>query len=312
MDKLAIENLITEACSYFNLEYSASPLQKLILNNNLIYLKRDDLLPLKCTKQRSIIPLIYHYLKSGYSKFVVSGSGNSGIVSSFCALRSPEIKEMQVLLYIGISDTKLSTLIDRLELDTTPNELRENGYSESNLDIKIVKDPRQEAFSLGKNGYINLRGSTDDYALLGFETISYEIGSEFNTSTEIYIPASSGTTALGIFNGFLKTNNLPKFNIIQTTKANALVKNFFNEIQIEVNHPSEAIVDIIGHRRSQIESIIKESSGKAFIINIQEVKAAYSQLTKAGINTSFDSALTLAAYIKNPVKSGKHILICTG
>lgn len=316
--KNAFSKRLIEAYEYFGLDYKETPLEQINIEGCRILLKREDKSVLGCAKQRSILPLIKHYIDKGEKKFVVSGSGNSGLVSAFAALHSSEIDEMIVLLDRNISDLKLSKFEEILKPALTKEETDSSSLSFAllrtslrmtfkNLSLILTMDPRQEAFNLGKQGYVNLRGSTDDEALTGFETISYEIIEQI-TSTfahshinnlSLYIPASSGSTAQGIYEGFKKLGYLPKINIIQTTKTFALVKNLLDTSKMSQtsSHPAESIVDIIGHRRASIEKIVQESGGRAFVITSEQVEAAKARAAQLGLdNISYDSALTLAAY----------------
>lgn len=327
------QNFVKEAFAFFGLEYSESSLQEIQYNGKKLYLKRDDQLELGCSKQRSIIPMIYHYLKSGKKKFVVSSSGNAGLVAAFCASRKKEdIDTMEILFSEGISINKLEKIclifnkalakagygIYR-ELNFHTLFTKQEAFVGDNLGLRLVKDPRQEAFNLGKEGFINLRGSTDDSALIGFETIAYELTSKLAdklTSKQIFIPASSGTTVQGIYEGFQKLNLTPKINVIQTGKVHTLIKNLIDKEKtlIEDTSRAESIVDIIGHRRNKIEEIIRKSNGNAYVISNEELENALKifnfQLNKNKYPISYDSALTFAAWLRNQEDGA--VLVFTG
>ena len=301
------------AMNKFSISTEPSPLQEIIYQGQKLLLKRDDLLQLGCSKQRSIPYMIYLYLLKQEKRFIVSGSGNSGLVSAYCALNCREIEEMQICFAKTISDVKLQRFIDKLKLNYTPSDFRKGDIHLNNIIVKLVEDPRQEAFNLSKLGYINLRGSTDDNAILGFKSIADEIFTQTETKiSSLFVPASSGTTAIGIYEGFLAHSLNPKMNIVQTTKINTLIRNITKSTISEDSHPSESIVDYIGHRRPQIEKIITESKGNAWVISSQEVQDAKEILqNQYGINTSFDSALSFAGYIKSN-RNENALLIFTG
>lgn len=294
-----------------------SPVVSIISHGTNVYLKRDDLLQLGCSKQRSIPLMIYHYLLQGMDKFCISSSGNAALVSAFCTMQTSMIKSMLVYLSTNISDAKLQKFIDHLELDCDTDDLREGNFTMDNLVIRLVDNPRQEAFSQGQFGYVNLRGSMDDSALTGFASITDELIQQVGPDIDaIFVPSSSGTTAQGIYQGFLNYGLKPEMHVVQTSKVKALIGNFQsqNQVDTETNHPSESIVDIIGHRRKQIHQIISESKGFGWIINSQEVINAKNELESHGIYTSFDSALAYAAYLKacTTNRFEKPVLIFTG
>jgi threonine dehydratase len=311
-----VKRTFNEANSFFGGFTYPSPVQEIDVNGNKVFLKRDDLLQLGCSKQRSLPYSIYTHFLRGERKFVVSSSGNAALVSAFCAMQSNLIEKMFVLLADSISDTKLQKFIDHLDLDCELEDMREEGFEMDNIRIKLVQNPKQEAFNYSKLGFINLRGSIDDSAICGFESISDELITQIGSDIDqIFVASSSGTTALGIHRGFEDNNLKPQIHIVQTSRVHALVKNLLDkDSKKEDSHPAESIVDIVGHRRNEIEEIIKETGGNGWLITADEAAAAKAELEGYGIYTSFDSALTFAAYIKSSARTldGKSILVFTG
>jgi threonine synthase len=311
----------TLAYDFFGLGGNISPLERVLFDTYRIFLKRDDKLSLGSSKERSIIPLIYSYIKKGTTKFVISSSGNAGLVTAFCALNSKEIEEVIILFSKNISQNKFNNFIKRLGLEITFDDIVRSGFKKNNLIVRLVDDPRQEAFNLSKAGYVNLRGSTDNFALLGFESIAYELDTQLGEvypeakfeDIDIYIPASSGTTAFGVYNGFQKLKKNPALHIVQTSKIYSLVKNIVSDLEAEPDHPAESIVDIIGHRRKQIENLIHASKGQGYIINTSEVESAKAELkNKFNLDLSYDSALTYSAFLKNKNKRKYSVFLITG
>jgi threonine dehydratase len=310
------QTLVEKAYSFFGMKYKPSPLQEVEIEGQKLFLKRDDLLELGCSKQRSLIPMIYSYLQEGKKKFVVSSSGNAGLVSAFCALNSSEIEEMVIFLSNQITDNKLVKFEKIMEINFVDN-VRLTDLKYKNITLKFVVDPRIEAIRLSMDGYLNLRGSVDDLALKGFETIAYELAAEIPKLKEIYVPASSGTTVKGIFEGFSKISQftMPKIHVVQTTKTFTLIRNVLKldrNFSVEQAHPADSIVDIVGHRHNQIFSLINVTGGNAWVISTTEVEHAQQKLLDAGIETSYDSALTYAAFLKNKDRGENSILIFTG
>jgi len=294
-----------------------SPIVSIVNSENEVYLKRDDMLQLGCSKQRSLPLMIYSHLQKGETKFCVSSSGNAALVSAFCAMQASSIESMFIYLSSGISDSKLQKFVDYLDIDCDVQDLREEIFIIDNLKIQLVEDPRQEAFNQSKLGYVNLRGSTDDSALTGFASITDELVEQLGSDIDaVFVPASSGTTAQGIYQGFLNYGLKPQIHVVQTSKVKTLIKNLATQNQgvVELDHPSESIVDIIGHRKKQIQEIISDSMGYGWIIGSQEVAEAKAELEGYGIYTSFDSALAYAAYLKAcAIESFKKpVLLLTG
>lgn len=294
-----------------------SPLYKYNYNDLTFYVKHEDKLALGCAKQRSIFYMLDQSTQRGNKRYSVSSSGNAALVAAYFARRSTNlVDDLKILLSVGISDYKLNNFIKYLSLNITVNELRK-GIQVNNITFDLSPNPKQRAFQLEKEDYTNLRGSTDDDALTGFKSIGIEIATELETAADaIFVAASSGTTAQGIYQGFLDIKQKPAMHIVQTTKVNALVKKIIkNKFDLETEHPAESIVDVIGHRRKSIENIIHESGGAGWIISAEECKKAKEELLKQfNIEASYDSALTYAAFKKarEIYKFQNPVLVFTG
>jgi threonine synthase len=274
-----------------------SPVQLTRINDLAISFKYDGGLQLMCSKQRSLSYMIAKYIEMGKTNFVVSSSGNAALVSCYVALRYKEIK-LKVFLSKQISDEKITKFITLLHMDATVANFRKGGRY-GNIEFDLSDNPKQKAFKLGNEGWVNLRGSQDDLALVGFRSIAYELVEMSDQWDAVFVPASSGTTALGIYQGFREAGLNPAMHIVQTTKVNALVKRVaLDRGAAETEHPSESIVDIVGHRRTQVEEMITASNGGGWIISKDEVEEAQHDLFVAGILASYDSALTYAAFKK--------------
>ncbi len=281
----------------FSLQTYPSPLELVDINRKKLALKRDDKLQMGCSKERSIIPLIDHYLQKGADRFTVSSTGNAALVAVYAALRDKRIKHLHVFFSTSISDKKLASILRLLPL-LKISDIR-NNIAYQNITFQLCENPKQEAFQLVRQGYINLRGSTDDLALEGFKSIAYELHEQCNQVEHVFIPASSGTTAMGVFQGFQGIGCMPQIHVVQTTKVHALLKRVARDHagEAESEHPAESILDIIGHRRAEIEHVISHTQGRGWIITARSCKIAQHELQERfGITTSPDSALTYAAY----------------
>ncbi len=298
----------------FNTTLYPSPIKYFSSKEGNFAIKNDDLLQLGCSKQRSIIYMIAKYIQTGKTQFTVSSSGNAALVAAFAVLKQPETS-LKIFLSVHISDEKLKKFIDLLKISTTIGNLR-NGGVFGNIEIDLSDNPKQKAIMQANNGWLNLRGSKDDTALIGFRTISYELMDINDRWDAVFVPASSGSTALGIYQGFQESGQNPAMHIVQTTKVNTLVKRIAKPVDDHVlqAHPSESIVDIIGLRRLQIEEMVKKSNGAGWIISTYEVEQAKSELDSMGMAASYDSALTFAAF-KKSTKTKKYrnpVMIFTG
>lgn len=274
-----------------------------ILGLESILLKREDHNPTGSHKDKGLTFQISAHLQEGEKEFVISSSGNSSI-SAINLLKNRDEK-LHVFLSENISDEKFSRL-----KKIVPN-LKKKNTEFANLSFYFTKKPLSKAFLFAKeNNLIFLRGSTDKYGHEGFKTIGYEIeGEDFDS---IFIPTSSGTTAKGIYEGL---NFKKPFHIVQTTKVNTLVEEFDKDYEKSQDSIANSIVDRVGHRKVDVKKIIEETNGTGWIISDKEIMQAQEILKREGIETSNESALTIAGVKKAKEKGWeikKPLCIFTG
>lgn len=277
------------------LETNTSLAKSLELEN--IYLKREDLNPTGSHKDRGLAFEISAHIQDGKDEFIISSSGNAAI-SAVNLLKDTD-KILHIFIPSSLSINKLQRLTKALG-GKVPDEIikGKDGIVE-NIHIHFSKRPLSTAFSFSTTyGYTLLRGSTDKYGYEGFKTIAFELIDSGKDFDHIFIPASSGTTAKGIFEGYKGAFHIPSFNIVQTTKINTLVHRFDKDYQPSVDSIAEAIVDRVGHRVKEVEEIIKNTNGNGWIICDKEIINAQNILQENGIISSNESALTIAAIIK--------------
>ena len=84
--------------------------KKLGLSDSM-YLKREDLHPLRSHKGRSVPRMIEHYAKAGARDFAISSSGNAGIAAAmYCTKHNTEhpndVYRLKVFIGRNIADEK--------------------------------------------------------------------------------------------------------------------------------------------------------------------------------------------------------------
>lgn len=271
----------------------ANNLAKKIGLTHGLYLKREDLHPFNSHKGRSIPLMIQHYVNKGISDFVISSSGNAALaaVYSIDEIQKTSTRPLTLIIYAGKNIN-----LDKLAL------IKKVSAANKNITIKSVTNPKQSAFLAAKSGStINLRQSTDDLALLGYEELAKELA-DINGLTAVFIPTSSGTLADGLHRGFKKINLNPQIHIIQTTACHPFTPHATN--RTAASSLATAIVDQVGHRSKQIQKALIESDGKAWVAEDEEITEAI-KLSKQceGIEISPNSALSIAG-LKKAVANG--------
>ncbi len=283
-----------------------------ILNIEKIYLKREDLNPTGSHKDRGVAFQISAHLQEGKKEFAISSSGNSAI-SAIHILKNTNYK-LDIFLSSNISISKIQRLTKTLKGNIPEEIFKGKNITYENITFHFSKKPLSELTTfVRKNNVISLRGSTDKYGYEGFKTIGYEL--EKIKADSIFIPTSSGTTAKGIYEGLKEKNIVIPFHIIQTTKINTMVHRFDKNYKPSITSKADAIVDRIGHRVNEIEEIINKTKGTGWIISDKEIEESQNILKKVGIQTSNESALTIAGIIKakkNNWEIKKPICIFTG
>ena len=173
--------------------------------------------------------------------------------------------------------------------------------------VRQSKTPKRDAISFSKEKSIPLlRASTNSIAKEGYKTLGFEIAEQKKSVTEIFVPTSSGSTLLGIYEAYrvLQTEQhilMPRFYAVQTTMVHPIAEEYENTFREESSHPSRAIIDRIANQKPEVLNVLRETKGGAYVISTQElldIKKVYqTQLEGHGA----ESALSLAAIEKHRV-----------
>src|ERR1035437_5593645 len=158
-----------------------------------LYLEREDLHPYGSHKGRSIPVMIDHYLKEGKQHFAISSSGNAALAA---ALYIKKINEdatertiLEILVGNKIPERKLNKLTD---------------LADYNVSVIGFERPLQYLTQKTADGSIqSLRQSTDNIALVGYESLAEEL-EQIKNLQAVFVATSSGTTAQALAEYFIK------------------------------------------------------------------------------------------------------------
>ncbi len=248
-----------------------------------LYLKREDLHPYGSHKGRSIPLMIQKHQKEGWESFCLSSSGNAALAAVYTVEElNKKNLTLPIKLYIFVGKH-----IDPKKLE----RLKQAAGNDANIRIEQVDTPKQTAFQMDKDFKAkNLRQSTDDTALLGYETLADEL-EEIKNLSAVFIPTSSGTTAQALYQEFLTLDSVPQIHIVQTPACHPIIKN------TEPTGPSEAtaIVDKIAFRKEAVQEAMQKTKGSGWIATDQDI-AEIKKLVKEteNIDISSNSALSVA------------------
>ncbi|MDO8499335.1 MAG: PLP-dependent lyase/thiolase [bacterium] len=256
-----------------------------------LYLKREDLHPYGSHKGRSIPVMIDNYAKQGVKNFVVSSSGNAALAAALHIIQYNKThRDHSLSLKIMVG----------LEIDLTKLEILKKLPCE-NLTIEQVKNPKQTAFQLDKDGLAkNLRQSNDNVALAGYAELAKELASASGGKlSAVFIPTSSGTTAEGLWLAFKKLKINPQIHIVQTTACHPIADAVNGPTKITGMSSAKAIVDKVALRKNKVAEAIKMSGGAAWIATDHEIKSAIDLVKDSeNIDISSNSALSIAGLVR--------------
>ena len=258
--------------------------------------KNENVNPGGSFKDRSLAYQLSMYIDRGKNKFVLSSSGNAAV--SAAALAS--IADVELDLFV-------STHINPLKLEKIQKYLTDSGKIRLHQSDKAKSEAMQMAQQDGS--VVNLRGSQDDLALPGFKTIAYELAAQCPEIDALFVPCSSGTSALAIMQGFKELGKKVAVFICQTAKVHPIAQEFDSSFADSETSLADAIVDRVAHRKEQLLIALKECGGGGKVISDSALLSVRHELSEAGIDYSYNSLLGFAGYFKLVDNNFKHPVI---
>lgn len=262
-----------------------------------LYLKREDLHPYGSHKGRSIPVMIDKYIASGYNSFAISSSGNAALAAALY------IKELNA--DDNRKDSSKISLHIFAGKKIAPKKLGKlEALKDENILLTLDERPLQALFIKTQDESIkSLRQSTDDLALLGYESLADEL-LEIPNLKAIFIGTSSGTTAQALGERFKvssgkKNNEGIEIHIVQTSSCHPIADTNSSETARDEISIADAIVDHQAIRKNKLIKIIESSKGQAYIASNEDIRIAQELVHKyAGFEISTNSALSIAGLMK--------------
>lgn len=272
-----------------------------------LYFKREDLHPYGSHKGRSIPVMIDAYLKAGDRHFAISSSGNAALASAIY------IKELGARsLELGEKDNNeeepinLDIFIGQHAAPHKAQRLKE--LADDHIRVLLKERPLQALSQAVNEGARSLRQSTDDTALIGYESLARELArdtafqnrSDLNRSDlSVFIGTSSGTTAQALAAYFLKEKLPIQIHIVQTSSCHPLADAFESYDGPDEASLADAIIDKTVRRKDALIPLIKKTGGRAWVATNDDIKAAQELTQKnTGLEISTNSALSVAGVMK--------------
>ncbi len=269
--------------------------------NKVLAIKDENQNPNGSFKDRSLAYQMSIYVDQAKKDFVISSSGNAAI--SAAAFAKLAEANLDVFVSEHVNPLKLQKL-ENLSCDY-------NG-------IRIHKSlqPKSDAIKFANETHaINLRGSQDALAVIGFKTIAYEIAEEYPDVDAVFVPCSSGTSALGIVLGFRDLGKKVPVIICQTSKIHAIASEFDKDFQVAKTSLADAISDRVALRKLELVDQLRNCAGGGVVISDDDLQAAKERMATYGFDFSYNSLLAFAGFFKleNSDKLYKHpVIIASG
>ena len=275
-----------------------------------LFFKREDLHPLGSHKGRSIPHMIDVGIADGIRHFAISSSGNAALAAALYVQQLNEkhsndsadssqfANPINLEIYVGknIATSKLTKL---------------QSFQNEYIRVSIHERPLQTLFARIQDPSIRgLRQSSDDIALVGYQSLAQELSPIPNLSA-VFIGSSSGTTAQALAHYFAhhKATNTPagvEVHIVQTSSCHPISEAFSDTVE-ETSEVSiaDAIVDKTALRKDALTALITKTGGSGWIVDNASIRAA-QDLTKkyTGLSISTNSALSVAG-VMNALYTGK-------
>lgn len=246
-----------------------TPVEKLMVDGCEVLVKREDKNPNQSFKDRSLCYQIAYYVQQGRKDFVISSSGN--------AARS-------AIAYCTLHDVNLTVFVSEKIDDYKFRKLQD-----SNDKIQVIKSkrPKSDAIKFAReNSAVNLRGSVDSNAIIGFKTIAYELLEQESDIDAIFICCSSGTSTVGIHKGFneagkksffekfIPFEKCPPLHIVQTSKIHPIAKVLNDEVESTKTCLANAVSDRVAHRKDMVVDVVMDTGGYGWTVGDEELREA--------------------------------------
>lgn len=267
-----------------------------------LYFKREDLHPLGSHKGRSIPHMVDRGLAEGVRHFVISSSGNAALAAGLYvkSLNKKKTEEkrpaddfitLEILSGKKINAKKLARL---------------QALKDAHIFVSVQDRPLQILFNKTKDPSVrSLRQSTDDAALVGYESLARELAGTPDLEA-VFIGTSSGTTAQALAQYFLKKDknkNGPdgrvEIHIVQTPSCHPIVKTLENTDDTSATDEvslADAIVDRTAERAAALVPLIQKTGGSGWVADNESIRIAQDLVKKhaGGLVISANSALSVA------------------
>lgn len=252
-----------------------------------LLLKCEQANPTGSVKSRGIVWQVLSLLEQGETHAVLSSSGNAAIAAAYYADKAG------IMLHIFVA----------------PNiePVKHDALKKTNHEVIQTEMPIQAAQKYAKeHAFPFIRQSLSIDATQGFRAIAYELQEqmgEFSLSledTSIFVPVSSGTTFVGLYEGLqdLGLNNLPQLHIVQTSAVHPLASQYDQMFKRKARSIAGGIIARETSREDTIHRAIQETQGSGWVVDDTMITEQKHWLIDLNLNVSNEGAAALAGQRK--------------
>ena len=292
-----------------------------------LYFKREDMHPYGSHKGRSIPVMIEKYRYEGDTRFAVSSSGNAALAASMYIQKinkemaqqdsTKPLLDLDIFVGNHVDDHKYEKLL---------------AYADDHIRILKKERPLQALNQAMNEGMRSLRQSTDDNALIGYNSLAEELAESFSKKRPadglgaIFVGTSSGTTAQALAQYFLKSvgkessagsaKKIPQIHIIQTSSCHPIADGLNSYDGPDELSDAGAITDITAYRKNDLIPLIQRAGGSGWFATNEAIETARILVKKhTDLDISTNSALSVvgvmqAVYSGHKIEGAVVCLIC--
>jgi len=259
-----------------------------------LLLKREDFNPSGSHKDRGLLYQVARHAPEGGATFVLSSSGNAAVsAAAACGATGNH-------LVAFVSPNTASAKLDRLLA--------------SEASVLICPKPINFArYASRVFGLIDLRGTVDPTASVGYRSIAGELTVQAPDAAAVFTFSSSGISMDGIADGYELVGRTPALWSVQSGECLGIVRALHPETTEDASSPAGRLGIRNPPGATALAGRLIASGGGACALLGSEVRSWQRHLETAGVQTSAEGAAVLAAIESTPALQGKQVVaILTG
>lgn len=266
-----------------------------------LQLKLDYLLPTGSFKDRGAAFLINALKEAGITSIVEDSSGNAGAsVAAYAAAAG-----MHCRIYVSCS--------------TSEGKVRQiKAYGAEVVKVPGNRDDTAQAIQTAAAGNYYASHVYNPLFFAGIKALASELVGQIGCPDCLYIPVGNGSLLLGLYQGFLELDRMPRLIGIQSENCAPIYHRYYGLTEPKFAETlAEGIAVRNPARAEEIIQAIKKSGGDMVLVNEGEISRYHQLLGLTGIFVEPTSAAAVAGAVqfclKHPwAKQASGVVVLTG